>query len=377
MSEKYFLASVVLPHEDAEIAQDSLNELAGLVSTAGGDVVGSTIQRRHTIDASTYIGSGKLEEIAFEFDFDENDTAAVVFNSDLSPAQVRNIEKILECRVITRTELILHIFAMHAQSRVAKLQVEMAQLSYMMPRLVGQGSEMSRMGGGAAGGLKSKGAGETKLETDKRKINDRIAFLRRELKKLETESSTRRKSRENIFKTAIAGYTNAGKSSLASRLVKENLLAENKLFSTLDTTTRRLSLGISVDAVLTDTVGFIRDIPHELVESFKSTLAESADADLLMHAIDLSSPFFREKKAMAEEIMKELGVDFSRIVLVFNKIDLVSPETVLATEQEFPNAFFVSAKDEYGIEKLRAFIKQRSIAFLEEKGALPEYLKYQ
>lgn len=370
MSEKYYLAGVALQGDDLARLGDSMDELAGLVKTAGGEVVGRTVQRRHNIDATTFIGSGKLEEIAFDFDYDETDTAAVVFNDNLSPAQVRSAEKELGCRVITRTELILDIFALHAQSRVAKLQVEMAQLSYMMPRLVGKGAEMSRAGGG----IGTRGPGETKLETDRRKINDRIAFLRRELKRLDTESGTRRKSRENTFKVAIAGYTNAGKSSLSSRLVKENLLAEDKLFSTLDTTTRRLSLGIPLEAVLTDTVGFIRDIPHELVESFKSTLAETAEADLLLHAIDISSPFFPEKKELAEKIMEELGVKKERVVLVFNKVDLLSPEDVLKVEASYPDAFFVSAKDEYGIEKLRSYVKTNAVDFLKARGKLPEWM---
>lgn len=370
MSEKYYLAGVALQGDDLARLDDSMDELAGLVKTAGGEVVGRTVQRRHNIDASTFIGSGKLEEIAFDFDYDENDTAAVVFNDNLSPAQVRSAEKELGCRVITRTEIILDIFALHAQSRVAKLQVEMAQLSYMMPRLVGKGAEMSRSGGG----IGTRGPGETKLETDRRKINDRIAFLRKELKRLDTESGTRRKSRENTFKVAIAGYTNAGKSSLSSRLVKENLLAEDKLFSTLDTTTRRLALGIPLEAVLTDTVGFIRDIPHELVESFKSTLAETAEADLLLHAIDISSPFFPEKKELAEKIMEELGVKKERVVLVFNKVDLLSPEDVLKVEASYPDAFFVSAKDEYGIEKLRSYVKKSAVDFLKTRGKLPEWM---
>lgn len=354
----YFLVGIKLPNDDINILEDSMNELEGLVKTAGGSVVGRVVQNRQSIDPAYYIGKGKLEEIDFLFDKKEDQTGILVFNAALSPAQVRNIEEEIKCSVITRTELILDIFALHAHSRIAKLQVEMAQMAYLLPRLVGKGASLSRTGGG----IGTRGPGETKLETDRRKINNRIATLRKELKQLEKSSEERRKSRFNVFKVSIAGYTNAGKSLLATRLIGEELLVENKLFSTVDTTTRKLKLD-GIPAVLTDTVGFIRDIPHELVESFKSTLSETVYSDLIIHAVDLSSPFFLEKIQTAETLMEEINV-VSPIVLVFNKIDLVDLDALMDAKVKYPHAFFLSAKSDEGVQELRKHLKESALEYL-------------
>ena len=367
----YFLVGIKLPQDDPRIVEESMRELEGLVKTAGGDVAGSVIQNRKAIDATYYIGKGKLEEIDFLFDKTEDQEAAVVFNMSLSPSQARNIEEILECRVITRTQLILDIFAIHAHSQIAKLQVETAQLSYMLPRLMGQGASMSRSGGG----IGTRGPGETKLETDRRKINNRILILKKELKQLENSSEEKRKSRQFVFKVAIAGYTNAGKSSLATILVGDQLLAENKLFSTVDTTTRQLKLG-GIPAVLTDTVGFIRDIPHEIVESFKSTLAETANADLVLHAVDASSDFYIEKIQTAQDLMDEMDIK-SPIQLVFNKIDLLETEYLVNLKVNYPDAIFLSAKNEDGVGVLKELLQKEAIQFLKNNGQeIPAWMNY-
>ncbi len=367
----YFLVGVKLPQDDPRIVQESMSELESLVKTAGGYVAGSVIQKRPKIDPVYFVGKGKLEEIDFLFDKTEEQEAAVIFNASLSASQVRNIEEVLECRVITRTELILDIFAIHAQSQIAKLQIETAQLSYLLPRLVGQGASMSRTGGG----IGTRGPGETKLETDRRKINRRISILKKELKQLEKSSHERRKSRQNVFKVAVAGYTNAGKSSLAKQLSKDDLLAEDKLFSTIDTSTRKLKLG-GLPAVITDTVGFIRDIPHELVESFKSTLAETVYADLVLHVVDASSDFYLEKIQTAEDLFEEINVN-SPSVLIFNKIDLISREKLIELKVNYPDAMFLSSKNQDGISDLIDLLKEKSKEFLISQGqSVPQYIKY-
>lgn len=369
--EIYFLVGIKLPQDDLKIVEESMDELEGLVKTAGGVVAGRIIQQRSAINAAYYIGKGKIEEIDLLFDRKEHQEAAVVFNATLSPAQVRNVEEVLECRVITRTELILDIFALHAQSRIAQLQVEMAQVSYRLPRLVGEGSMMSRTGGG----IGTRGPGETKLETDRRKIRQRISILKKELHQLEKSSEERRKSRQNIFKVAIAGYTNAGKSLLSDRLAGVFLVAEDKLFSTVDTVTRQIKLD-GIPAVLTDTVGFIRDIPHELIESFQSTLAETVYADLILHVVDSSSSFYREKIQTAEEILQTLQVE-APVLLMFNKIDLLSEEDLLLLKAEYPQAFFISAQKEEGLLLLKEELKKRAKLFLQQQGQkLPQWMDY-
>ncbi|MGL4388154.1 MAG: GTPase HflX [Brevinema sp.] len=371
IQELYFLIGIKLPKDDPQIIEDSMKELEGLVVTAGGRVVGSVVQNRVSIDPVYYIGQGKLDEIDMLFDRKEGEKGALIFNASLSPSQIRNIEEKSECRVITRTELILDIFALRAQSRIAKLQVETAQLKYLLPRLVGKGASMSNTGAG----IGTRGPGETKLETDRRKIDNRLVILKRELKHLEKSSKERRKSRDSVFKVAVAGYTNVGKSSLATTLVQDQFHAENKLFATVDTTTRRLSLG-GIEAVITDTVGFIRDIPHELIESFKSTFAETIHADLVLHVIDLSSPFYLNNMATAQDLFAELSVT-SSIILVFNKIDLVDPEILLQAKIDYPDAYFVSVKAKKGLDELRTMLKQQSIEFLKQQNrAIPEWMSY-
>lgn len=365
----YFLVGLKLPNMSSEIMQESMDELEGLVKTAGGTVLGRLVQKRAQVDPVYYIGKGKLEEVDFLFDKTEDQNAAVVFNASLSPSQVRNIEKVLECRVITRTELILDIFAVQAKSQIAKLQVETAQLNYLLPRLVGQGEALSRTGGG----IGTRGPGETKLETDRRKINRRISLLKKELKHLEKSTNERRKSRQNVFKVAVAGYTNAGKSSLARLLSKESLLVENKLFSTIDTTTRKLKLG-GYPAVITDTVGFIQDIPHELIESFKSTLAETVYADLVLHVVDSSSLFWENKITTAEKLFEEIEV-ISPQILIFNKIDCINDEKIIELKEAYPEALFISTQSEEGISNLKEILKQKAHDFLQSQGEeIPSYL---
>jgi len=360
--EIYFLVGIKLPNEDPLIIQDSMEELAGLVKTAGGKVGGSLVQNRQTIDPAFYIGKGKAEELDLIFDKMEDQVVVIVFNAVLRPSQVQNLEEILLCRVITRTELILDIFAIHAQSRVAKLQVEAAQLSYLLPRLAGSRDNLSRTGGG----IGTRGPGETKLETDRRKIRNRLTLLKRELKTLEKAAIERRKSREDIFKIAVVGYTNAGKSALTSKLTRKDLYIQDELFATVDTATKRLILG-GMEAVLTDTVGFIRDIPHELIDSFHSTLIETIYADLILHVVDISSSFFSEKIDTAEKLLKEIKAE-APILVIFNKIDLISSEELLNYRSQYPEALFVSVKDGEGIEELKKILQQKIIDFIESKG---------
>lgn len=359
--ERYFLVGIKLPKDDAQIIEYSMQELEGLVKTAGGEVAGMIIQNRISVDPVYYVGKGKLEEIDLLFDRKEGE-GALIFNASLSPSQVRNIEEEIGCRVITRTELILDIFALHATSNIAKLQVETAQLSYLLPRLVGQGSSMSRTGGG----IGTRGPGETKLETDRRKIRNRLSLLKKDLKHLEKSSHERRKSRDSIFKVAVAGYTNAGKSSLATLLVKDKLYAEDKLFATIDTTTRKISLS-GIEAVLTDTVGFIQNIPHELIESFKSTLAETVYADLVLHVIDISSIFYKNHMETAYALFDELKIE-SPVVVVFNKIDLLTEDELLQARINYPDALFVSVKQQKGVDTLRDFLKEEALLFLKKQG---------
>jgi GTPase len=331
---------------DAEAAQASLGELALLVDTAGADPVELVLQRRDSPDPATYIGSGKakeLRELAEALDVD-----LVVFDDELTPAQQRNLEKLFEVDVVDRVALILDIFAQHARSQEGMVQVELAQLRYRLPRLRGRGKQLSQQGagGGARGGLVgNRGPGETQLEVDRRRIQTRISRLERELERLAKNRETQRKSRKRSARSTISlvGYTNAGKSTLLNRLTDANVLVEDRLFSTLDPTTRQLRLPGGETVLASDTVGFVQRLPHQLVESFQSTLEEVVDADLLLHVVDASSPEAEQQIDAVHEVLRDIGADHVPEMLVLNKADVATPGDIKLLRTAFPHAVVVSA----------------------------------
>jgi GTP-binding protein HflX len=329
----------------------SLEELARLTDTAGARVLDTITQRRGTIHPATFIGKGKLEELKAQCE--ASDADMVIFDDDLSPAQMRNLEKALGRKVVDRSELILDIFARRAQSREARLQVELAQLEYTLPRLTGMWKHLERQ----AGGIGTRGPGETQLETDRRIVRERIARLKKELQAVEREREVQRRRRRREFRAAIVGYTNAGKSTLFNALTRSQVLVEDRLFATLDATTRKLVSPTRQVALLTDTVGFIRKLPHHLVASFHSTLVEAIEADLLLHVVDASDPHFRRQIAAVEEVLESILEGPRPTTLVFNKTDLIAdPDVVAGLRVEFPGSFAVSGRTGEGLEALRAFV---------------------
>jgi GTP-binding protein HflX len=343
-------------------ADNSLTELAALAETAGSEVLDGLVQRRGRPDPSTYIGRGKVDELRDVVVATGADT--VICDGELSPSQLRTLENKVKVKVIDRTALILDIFAQHAKSKEGKAQVELAQLQYLLPRLRGWGEAMSRQGGGSAsgnGGVGLRGPGETKLETDRRRIRTRISRLKRDISGMGTIRETKRAGRRQrqVPSVAIAGYTNAGKSSLINRLIGAGLLVENALFATLDTTTRRARAADGRIYTLSDTVGFVRHLPHQLIEAFRSTLEEVADADLVLHVVDASHPDPEEQVRAVHEVLAEVGADKVAELLVVNKIDVADEETLLRLKREWPEAIFVSARRGTGLAEVRAAIEDR------------------
>jgi len=346
-------------------AENSLAELAALAETAGSQVLEGLIQRRGRPDSATFIGRGKVDELRDVVLSSGADT--VICDGELSPSQLRNLEQQTKVKVVDRTALILDIFAQHAKSKEGKAQVELAQLQYLLPRLRGWGETLSRQsggsgrGGGAGGGVGLRGPGETKLETDRRRINHRIARLRREIKAMRTVRTTKRSRRANsgVPAVAIAGYTNAGKSSLLNRLTQAGVLVENALFATLDPTTRRAAAEDGRVYTLSDTVGFVRHLPHQIVEAFRSTLEEVAFADLVVHVVDGAHPDPEGQVSAVREVLGEVGADRIPELLVINKVDAADEETILRLKRNWPEAVFVSARSGSGIEQLQAAIAER------------------
>jgi GTP-binding protein HflX len=346
IQKKAVCAGVRLPDTEESMFDSSMFELKELAETAGFIIAGKEIQNRTEPDSAFFIGKGKLSEIAEKYR-DSADT--IIFNHDISPSQIRNIERETGMSALTRTEIILGIFALHARSRAAKLQVEMARLVYQMPRIIGKGIEMSRI----EGGIGMKGPGEQQLELDRRKIRYRIGLIKKELEKVARERENQRKRRSGTdMKIAIVGYTNSGKSTLLNRLTREKAEARNQLFVTLETTTRKMWLGGRYYALLTDTVGFIRDIPHDLVESFKSTFEDSLMSDLILHIVDISAPDFRNKMAVTEQTLREIRPDLPAVITVFNKSEMLTPEVLNRLKTGFPDAVFISAKTGLNIDAL-------------------------
>jgi GTP-binding protein HflX len=345
-------------------AENSLTELAALAETAGSQVLEGLIQRRRQPDAATFIGRGKVDELRDVVVSTGADT--VICDGELSPSQLRKLEEQVKVKVVDRTALILDIFAQHAKSREGKAQVELAQLQYLLPRLRGWGDSLSRQGGGAGGGsggggVGTRGPGETKLETDRRRINTRISKLRREIKAMRTVRETKRSRRQasGVPAVAIAGYTNAGKSSLLNRLTQAGVLVEDALFATLDPTTRRTAAEDGRVFTLSDTVGFVRHLPHQIVEAFRSTLEEVAQADLVVHVFDGAHPDPEGQVSAVREVLGEVGADRIPELLVVNKIDAADEETLLRLKRTWPDAVFVSARSGAGIADLHKAIADR------------------
>ena len=352
--ERGILVGLALPGISLDEAQDTLDELGLLADTAGVDVVVQVLQERRRRDPAYLIGRGKAEELVEQIA--ECDAQAVIFDEDLSPAQTRNLETLLEVKIIDRSRLILDIFASRARTREAQTQVELAQLIYMLPRLTRQWTHLSRQAGGTGGtgGVGTRGPGETQLEVDRRATNRRITILKQALGRIARQRAIARKQRTDIFRAALVGYTNAGKSTLMRALSGADVLIEDRLFATLDSTTRRVSLGYNRDILLSDTVGFIKKLPHHLIASFHSTLEEAIEADLLLHVVDVSHPACEEHIATVIEVLGELGVADRPTMLVFNKNDLLDDRTrrkyLMAT---YPDAVWLSAETGEGLKDLR------------------------
>lgn len=312
--EKAILVGINFPGQDESEVDDFLDELAFLAKTAGADPVRKFTQKLGHPDPRTFVGSGKISEISHFVK--ENEIDIAVFDDELSPSQIRNIESELGCRILDRTNLILDIFAHHARTSHARTQVELAQYQYLLPRLTGMWTHLERQ----RGGIGLRGPGETEIETDRRIIRDKISLLKEQLKKIDTQMATQRKSRGKMVRLALVGYTNVGKSTIMNLLSKSEVTAENKLFATLDTTVRKVVIG-NLPFLLSDTVGFIRKLPHDLVESFKSTLDEVRESDLLLHIVDISHKGFEDQIKVVNETLRELGSSEKPAVIIFNKID--------------------------------------------------------
>jgi GTPase len=341
----------------SDAAEEHVEELARLADTAGAEVVGSLIQRLDSPNPRFYVGEGKAEELASLIQ--ELDATLVVFDEELSPAQGKNLEDFLKTRVIDRAELILDIFATRARTSEARMQVELAQLQYMLPRLTRMWAHLSRV----RGGIGMRGPGETQLETDRRMIGHKISRLKDDLERVTQQRATQRKGRERAFQAALVGYTNAGKSSVLRALSGADVFVEDRLFATLDATTRGVDLGEGYEALVTDTVGFIRKLPHHLVASFRATLEEANDADLILHVIDISHPGWEEQKEVVEEVLHDLGIRELPVVLVFNKIDRLTHEEeevwkARAEAQFSQRSVFTSTMEAGGVEPLRELLRE-------------------
>ncbi|WP_076546793.1 GTPase HflX [Maribacter ulvicola] len=319
--EKAVLIGVINKEQNEDKVSEYLDELEFLTYTAGGKVTKRFVQRMDVPNPKTLIGSGKMEEV--ERYVEQHKIGSVIFDDELTPGQQRNIEKQLQCKIIDRTSLILDIFAQRAQTSYARTQVELAQYEYLLPRLTGLWTHLERQ----KGGIGMRGPGETEIETDRRIVRDRITLLKKKLKKIDRQMETQRGNRGALVRVALVGYTNVGKSTLMNVISKSDVFAENKLFATLDTTVRKVVIG-NLPFLLSDTVGFIRKLPTQLVESFKSTLDEVREADLLLHVVDISHPQFEEHIASVNQILSEIKSSDKKSIMIFNKIDQYEHETI-------------------------------------------------
>ncbi len=352
--EKALAVAVVRKGANRELIFDYLDELEELADTAGADIIEKTYQELAKPSSSTAIGSGKVQEL--KETIQDQAINLVIFDDDLTPAQVRNLEKEWAIKVIDRSGLILDIFAKHARSLEAKTQVELAQLQYLLPRLTRMWTHLSKQ----LGGIGTKGPGETQIETDRRLIKVRILKLQEDLKEISTHKEQQRKNRINMPKFALVGYTNAGKSTLMNALTDSGCYVENKLFATLDTTIRALPLPSGQKAVLSDTVGFIRKLPHHLVASFRSTLAEVADADVIIHVADISHKMYKDQIKVVEQTLESLKILDKPVILALNKIDKIDDfEMLNAIKADYPDSILISAKKVHNISTLLELMQSR------------------
>ena len=323
--EKVVLVGLITKLQDEEKAQEYLDELAFLAYTAGGEVIKRYTQKLEMPNPKTFIGSGKIDEIKTYVN--DYKVSTVIFDDELTPAQQKNIEKILQCKIIDRTNLILDIFAQRAQTSYARTQVELAQYEYLLPRLAGMWTHLERQ----KGGIGMRGPGETEIETDRRIVRDRISLLKKKMQSIDKQMAIQRGNRGALVRVALVGYTNVGKSTLMNVISKSEVFAENKLFATLDTTVRKVVIG-NLPFLMSDTVGFIRKLPTQLVESFKSTLDEVREADLLLHVVDISHHFFEDHIASVNKILDEINSADKPTLMIFNKIDAYQPEEIEADD---------------------------------------------
>lgn len=355
MSERAILIGMEWGRNDSLwTVDDSLEELKQLADTAGATVIKKFIQKRPKPDPAFFIGRGKVQELALYAQQENIDLC--IFDDELSPAQQRNIESVMGIRILDRTALILDIFAQRARTNEGKLQVELAQLQYTLPRIMGKGLMLSRLGGG----IGTRGPGETKLEVDRRRIRDRIAFIKDQIEKVKAVRSLHRSKRKknNVFEVSLVGYTNAGKSTLLNTLTNSDIYAKDQLFATLDPTTRQLTLPNKQEIIITDTVGFIQRLPHQLIAAFRSTLEVVTEADLLVHVIDVSHELYKEQAAAVHEVLKEIGAETKPVITVYNKIDKLPPDSKLADRLALEeDAVCISAAKKLNLETLQQMIE--------------------
>lgn len=355
MSERAILIGMEWGRNDSLwTADDSLEELKQLADTAGATVIKKFIQKRPKPDPAFFIGRGKVQELALYAQQENIDLC--IFDDELSPAQQRNIESVMGIRILDRTALILDIFAQRARTNEGKLQVELAQLQYTLPRIMGKGLMLSRLGGG----IGTRGPGETKLEVDRRRIRDRIAFIKDQIEKVKAVRSLHRSKRKknNVFEVSLVGYTNAGKSTLLNTLTNSDIYAKDQLFATLDPTTRQLTLPNKQEIIITDTVGFIQRLPHQLIAAFRSTLEVVTEADLLVHVIDVSHELYKEQAAAVHEVLKEIGAETKPVITVYNKIDKLPPDSKLADRLALEeDTVCISAAKKLNLETLQQMIE--------------------
>ena len=352
--ERAMLVGVILPETRID-PDDPLGELRSLAKTAELDVVDEILAKRKKIHPGMYLGSGKAEQIAERVD--QNEIDCVVFDNDLTPGQIRRLEKAVDCKVVDRSELILDIFALHAQSHQTRLQVELAQLEYTYPRLTGMWTHLDRHGGGVG----TRGPGERQIETDRRIVQKRVGLLKNKLQAIDQRKLREVQNRKKSFCVCLVGYTNAGKSTLMNRLTDADVLVADQLFATLETRTRRWKLPDGMETLLSDTVGFVRDLPHHLVASFRATLEEAIGANLLLHVADASNPQVEMEIAAVRKVLQELKCPTDRQVLLLNKTDRVLDPTVLTVlENQYPKALRISAFDGTGLDALSAMVLDRA-----------------
>ncbi len=345
--EKAILVALRTRNITIETVEEHLTELEMLAETAGAASIMKVVQVREKIDSAFYIGKGKAEELLQLVE--QNEVNLIIFDDDLSPVQVRNLEKLLNKKIVDRSGLILDIFASRAKTKEAKTQVELAQLQYMLPRLTRAWTHLSKQ----YGGIGTKGPGETQIETDRRIIRTRISHLKEKLVKIESQRQTQSAGRSEFTRVSLVGYTNAGKSTLFNRLTNSGVLAENKLFATLDSTTRAYDVSKTSKILISDTVGFIRKLPAHLVASFKTTLNEVRDSDIILHLIDASNPYYEEHIRVVDETLKELGAEKKQIIKIFNKVDLITDKSFIDfILGKYENTVFVSAERGMGITQL-------------------------